>query len=62
MIDKTKVDKEKRQLQAKQRIRSMRDAVENNIEAKREVANLVKEYVRQRPEVTVQIIQKWLGK
>lgn len=62
MIDKTKIDKEKRRLQAKQRIRSMREAVENNIKAKREVANLVKEYVRQRPEVTVQIIQKWLGK
>lgn len=50
----------KRRQIAKQRIDKLRQTVEQNIQSKRSVADLVREYVRQRPEVTVQIIQKWL--
>lgn len=49
------------QLTTKKKFELLRQQIEQNIQAKQSVANLVREYVRQRPEVTIQIIQKWIG-
>lgn len=55
------IEKRERLKRAKNKIQLMRRQVNDKKANKHKLLALVREYVSQRPEVTIQVIQKWIN-
>jgi flagellar biosynthesis/type III secretory pathway M-ring protein FliF/YscJ len=55
------IEKRERLKRAKNKIQLMRRQVNDKKANKHRLLALVREYVSQRPEVTIQVIQKWIN-
>lgn len=55
------IEKRERLKRAKNKIQLMRRQVNDKNANKHKLLALVREYVSQRPEVTIQVIQKWIN-
>ena len=55
------IEKRERLKRAKNKIQLMRRQVNDKKANKHKLLALVREYVSQRPEITVQVIQKWIN-
>jgi len=59
--DPKQLEKQERIQRAKNKLRLMRQGINRNESNRLRLLNLVREYVAQRPEVTAQIIKKWIA-
>ncbi|NVK23317.1 MAG: hypothetical protein HWE10_00175 [Gammaproteobacteria bacterium] len=55
------IEKQERLQRAKNKFQLLRRQINQNKNNRHKLLALVQEYVSQRPEVTVQIIQKWIA-
>ena len=60
MVEKANANKTDKIAAAKLKLKKQRSQLQKNSRQKQRVLALVQEYVRQRPEATVQVLTRWI--